>query len=97
MTIWKKRLIQLTWVSNKAFVYDKETFERIKTLTYPTQGWGLTHNGKELILSDGSDKLYFLDPDTFEEIRRIQVKDGQLAINQLNELEFVKGEISANI
>ena len=97
MTIWKENLIQLTWVSNKAFVYDKETFEPIRTWTYPTQGWGLTHNEKELILSDGSDKLYFLNPDTFEEIRRIQVKDHQLEIDHLNELEFVKGEIYANI
>lgn len=97
MTIWQERLIQLTWLSNKAFVYDKETLEQIKTLIYPTEGWGLTHNEQELILSDGSDKLYFLDPNTFEEIRRIQVKDNQIAINQLNELEFVKGEIYANV
>lgn len=97
MTLWQEYLIQLTWVSNKAFVYDKETFEPIKTMTYPTEGWGLTHNGQELILSDGSDQLYFLNPDTFEEVRRIQVKDNHLAIKQLNELEFVKGEIYANI
>ena len=97
MTMWQNRLIQLTWLSNIAFVYDKDTLEQITTLRYPTEGWGLTHNGRELILSDGSDQLYFLDPDTFEEIKRIRVRDRQKKIERLNELEFVRGEIYANV
>ena len=97
MTLWQDRLIQLTWVSKTAFVYDKKTFNQIKTFNYPTQGWGLTHNDRELILSDGSDTLYFLDPDTFKPIRQIKVHDGNNSIDKLNELEYVKGEILANI
>ena len=97
LTLWQDKLIQLTWVSKTAFVYDQETFNQIKTFNYPTQGWGLTHNDRELILSDGSDTLYFLDPDTFKITRQIQVHDGNKSIDQLNELEYVRGEILANI
>lgn len=97
MTIWKDRLIQLTWVSKTGIVYDKNTFEQISTFSYPTEGWGLTHNNQELIMSDGSDLLYFLNPDTFEETRRIQVTDNQRPVSKLNELEFVNGEIWANV
>ena len=73
MTLWQDRLIQLTWLSKTGFVYDQETFNQLDSFTYPTEGWGLTHNGQELIMSDGSDTLYFLDPDTFQETKRIQV------------------------
>ncbi len=97
MTLWRDRLIQLTWVSKTALVYDQKTFQQIKTFSYPTEGWGLTHNDRELILSDGSDTLYFLDPDTFKQTRQIQVRDGKNSIDQLNELEYVNGEILANI
>ncbi len=97
MTLWQDRLIQLTWLSKTGFVYDHETFNQLDSFTYPTEGWGLTHNGQELIMSDGSDTLYFLDPDTFEETKRIQVSDRGQAITKLNELEYVKGEILANI
>ncbi|MEO1799907.1 MAG: glutaminyl-peptide cyclotransferase [Cyanobacteria bacterium J06629_2] len=97
LTLWEDRLIQLTWVSNKGIVYDRETLEEIQTFTYPTQGWGLTHNKQELILSDGSDILYFLDPDTYEEVKQIQVTDEQRPVDKLNELEFINGEIWANV
>ncbi len=97
MTLWQDRLIQLTWVSKTGLVYDKTTFNQLNTFTYPTEGWGLTHDGQELIMSDGSDILYFLDPHTFEETRRIQVSDRRKSIDKLNELEYVKGEILANI
>ena len=97
MTLWQDRLIQLTWVSKIGFVYDQKTFNRLSTFTYPTEGWGLTHDGQELIMSDGSDTLYFLDPDTFAETKRLQVSDRQKPVNKLNELEYVKGEIFANI
>jgi len=97
MTLWKDRLIQLTWVSKVGFVYDRQTLEQIATFTYPTQGWGLTHDGKELIMSDGSSVLYFLDADTYELVREIEVMDNGTSVAQLNELEFVNGEILANI
>ena len=97
MTLWEDRLIQLTWVSKTGFVYDRETFEQIDTFTYPTQGWGLTHNNKELILSDGSDTLYFLDPETFEQTKQIKVTDNGRSVSKLNELEYIKGEVYANV
>ena len=97
MTLWQDKLIQLTWVSKTGFVYDRETLEQIDTFTYPTQGWGLTHNNKELILSDGSNILYFLNPDTFEFVRQIEVTDSDRPIDKLNELEFINGEILANV
>lgn len=97
MTLWKDRLIQLTWVSKTGFVYDRQTLEEVATFSYPTQGWGLTHDGKELIMSDGSSVLYFLDTDTFESVRQIEVTDNNTPVTQLNELEFVNGEILANI
>ena len=97
LTLWQDRLIQITWVSKTGFVYDPETLEQIATFSYPTQGWGITHNNQELIMSDGSNTLYFLDPDTFEDTKRIQVTDNQSPVDKLNELEFIKGEIWANI
>ena len=97
LTLWQDRLIQLTWVSKTGFVYDRETLEQIDTFTYPTQGWGLTHDGKKLILSDGSNVLYFLDPDTFETVGQIEVTENDTPVEKLNELEFVNGEIWANV
>ncbi|BAZ43115.1 hypothetical protein NIES4102_01110 [Chondrocystis sp. NIES-4102] len=97
MTLWQDRLIQLTWVSKLGFVYDRHTFQQLQTFTYPTEGWGLTHNDRELILSDGSSKLYFLDPDNFQLVRQIEVRDGQNPIDKLNELEYINGEIFANV
>ncbi len=97
LTLWQERLIQLTWVSHTGFIYDRQSFKKLNTFTYPTEGWGLTHNDSQLIMSDGSDTLYFLDPDTFQEIRHIRVKDGQKPIANLNELEYINGEILANV
>ena len=77
MTLWQDRLIQLTWTSQTGFVYDKN-LKQIATFSYPTEGWGLTHNNKELILSDGSNILYFLDPDTYQETRKIEVTEEQI-------------------
>jgi glutamine cyclotransferase len=90
-------LVQLTWQSGLGFVYDRGTFARTRTFSYPGEGWGLTYDGKRLIMSDGSSFLRFLDPATLKEIGRVQVKDGVVPIEQLNELEFVKGEIFANV
>lgn len=97
LTEWKGRLFQLTWQSNVAFVYDLATFAPVTTLKYPGEGWGLTAGPDSLILSDGTADLRFLDPATFKEIRRVTVRDGGTAIDQLNELEFVRGEVWANV
>lgn len=97
ITLWGDRLIQLTWTSNTAFFYDRRSFRLQSTVSYPTAGWGLTHDGTRLIMSDGSATLYFRDPDTFAEIGRIQVTDGGTPVSNLNELEFIHGEVWANI
>ncbi|WP_218934743.1 glutaminyl-peptide cyclotransferase [Rosistilla ulvae] len=97
ITVWKDSIIQLTWKKRRAFVFDRETFQHRKTLRYAGEGWGLTHDGTHLIMSDGSPRLRFLDPDTFKELRQITVHDGRRRIDDLNELEFVEGEIFANV
>jgi len=97
ITIWEDRVIQLTWQSQIGFVYNKDSFEQLSQFNYPTEGWGITHDGEKLIMSDGSATLYFWDPDTLTEIGRIQVYDDQGPVVQLNELEYIKGDIYANI
>lgn len=97
LTVWNDRLVQLTWRSNIAFVYDVATFAPLRTFSYSGEGWGLTADRDSLILSDGTDQLRLLDPETFREIRRINVRDGRVAIRDLNELEFVRGEVYANV
>jgi glutaminyl-peptide cyclotransferase len=91
------RLIQLTWQTEVGFVYDLATFEPKRTFTYPGEGWGLTFDGKRLIMSDGSPALRFLDPATLRETGRITVRDAGQPVDDLNELEVVKGEILANV
>ena len=91
------RIFQLTWKTETAFVYDRETFEPLATFAYPTEGWGLTTDGQRLIMSDGSSTLFFRDPDTFAEIGRIDVRYGDTPVANLNELEFIDGEIWANV
>lgn len=97
VTLWDDRLIQLTWQSRVGFVYDRQTFERRTTFDYPTEGWGITHDGRRLIMSDGTANLYFLDPETFEELGRVQVRDGDDRVVRLNELEYVEGQVFANV
>ena len=97
LTNWGDTLIQLTWESKTALVYDRDTFRLLRTFHYDGEGWGLTQDGKHLILSDGTATLRFLDPATFKQQRRIVVKDRGKPVTQLNELEFVRGEILANI
>jgi glutamine cyclotransferase len=93
----RDRLIQLTWQAGLGFVYDPSTFELQRTFDYLGEGWGLTSNDDHLILSDGSTLLRFLDPDTFEERRRTVVRDAGRPLSDLNELEFVGGEVYANV
>lgn len=97
LTNWGNTLIQLTWKKHVAFVYDRATFRLLKTFQYPWEGWGLTQDGKHLILSDGSDTLHFLDPNTFHEVRSLRVTANGHAVDQLNELEYIHGEIYANV
>jgi glutaminyl-peptide cyclotransferase len=97
ITLWKSDLIELTWQSQIAFVYDKDTFVTKRQFTYPGEGWGLTHDGVNLIMSDGTDYLRILDPATFQLRRRVRVMDGERPLRNLNELEYVKGEVLANV
>jgi glutamine cyclotransferase len=97
LTDWKNTLIQLTWQSHAALVYDRATFRLLRTFPYTGEGWGLTHDAKSLILSDGTATLRFFDPETFKEVRRITVTDHGKPVTQLNELEFIRGEIYANV
>ena len=90
-------IYQLTWQSEIGFLYDRTTFTRKGTFNYRGEGWGLTYDGQRLIMSDGSAFLRFLDPATQKELSRIQVKDGGTPVGNLNELEYVKGEILANV
>lgn len=97
LTDWGDTLIQLTWETHVAFVYDRSSFHLLRTFNYTGEGWGLTHDTKNLILSDGTATLRFFDPATFHEVRRVTVKDQSKPVTQLNELEFIHGEIYANI
>lgn len=97
LALHDQKLFQLTWTNNVGFVYDINSFEEIKRVHYTTQGWGLTSNGKELIMSDGTNKLYFLEPDYFTVLSTIEVFDDKTHVWQLNELEYINGEIWANI
>jgi glutamine cyclotransferase len=94
---WGSTLIQLTWQSHVALVYDRSTLHFLRTLAYEGEGWGLTADHKEMILSDGTATLRFLDPTTFKVLRRVTVTDHGRPVTELNELEFVHGEIYANI
>jgi glutaminyl-peptide cyclotransferase len=91
------QLVQLTWRSNVAFVYNPGSFGVRSTFPYAGEGWGLTHEGSALVLSDGSANLRYLDPETFVERRRITVTDGGVPVSRLNELEYIDGEIYANV
>ena len=91
------RLFSLTWQSGVGFIFDRASFRRTGTFTYPGEGWGLTHDGARLIMSDGSAYLRFLDPATQKETGRMQVRDGEMPVANLNELEHVKGEVLANV
>src|SRR5438477_4509991 len=97
ITIWKTDLIQLTWQSNVAFVYDSKTFAPRRTFNYKGEGWGLTHDGTNLIMSDGTDELRVLDPAAFAERRRIKVTALGTPLRNLKELEYMNGEILANV
>jgi glutamine cyclotransferase len=97
ITEWGSRLLQLTWNSQKGFIYDRAGLKPRGTFRYPGEGWGLTHDKERLIMSDGTAELRFLDPKTLRETGRLAVHSNGAPLPDLNELEFVRGEIFANV
>ena len=97
IVIWKDRLIQLTWQNQLGFIYDLTTLQQSATFHYAGEGWALTQDGRHLIMSDGTSDLRLLDPDSLNEIGRIHVTCDDRAVQRINELEWVKGEVYANI
>jgi glutamine cyclotransferase len=97
LTDWDETLVQLTWQNGTGFVYGREDFSLLSEFGYKTEGWGLTHDGEHLIMSDGTATLYFLDPDTFSIVSTVEVMDGDKPVTKLNELEYILGEVYANI
>ncbi|MEM0927204.1 MAG: glutaminyl-peptide cyclotransferase, partial [Planctomycetota bacterium] len=97
LTLFDGKVFQLTWKRQFGYIYDAETLKFIDTFRYAGEGWGLTHNGEHLIMSDGTDRLRFIDPKTFAVVKTIRVKDGRWPVQELNELEFVEGQIFANV
>jgi len=90
-------LVQLTWRNHVGFVYDKQTFDLMRNFSLATEGWGLTYDGASLILSDGSSTLYFLDPASYQVTGQVTVKDGEREVTKINELEYIAGDVYANI
>lgn len=97
ITVFNGKIYQLTWQELTGFIYERDTFEPLQTFSYPHEGWGITHDGTRLIVSDGSSTIRFWDPNTLQEIGNITVRDDQGPVNRLNELEYIDGEIWANI
>lgn len=96
IALWNDSIIQLTWHSNKGFIYNKESFNLTDNFTYPTEGWGMTSDGTYLIMSDGTDTLHYLDPNTMKEVKQLMVRDRGGSVLELNELEYIQGLIYAN-
>jgi glutamine cyclotransferase len=94
---WKDRLLEITWKSEIGFIYDLNSFAPKGQFMYPGEGWGLTQDGKRIIMSDGSAELRFWDPETLRETGRITVTGDGRPVDQLNELEWIKGEVFANV
>jgi glutamine cyclotransferase len=97
ITLHGDTIIQVTWQSRIGFVYDRRSLQVLDTFEISTEGWGLTHDGTSLILSDGTPTLRFLNPETFQETRSVEVHDGDEAVRLINELEYIEGVVYANI
>jgi len=97
ITVLGNEVFQLTWLSHLGFVYDLRDFHLLRTFQYAGEGWGLTTDGHDLFMTDGSAEIRVLDASTFSEKRRIKVRESGKPVDQLNELEFIEGEIYANI
>ena len=96
-TVWEDAIVQLTWKAGLGLVYDKDSFAVERRFSYDGEGWGLTHDGERLIMSDGTSTLRFLDPETLQEVERVQVLDQGQPVDQLNELEWIDGQVWANV
>ena len=97
ITLYNNTIVQLTWQSYKGFVYNKDTFELITEFSYSTEGWGITYDGEYLIMSDGSNVLYYLSPVDYSVVKQIKVTANGKAVTNLNELEYINGKIYANV
>lgn len=97
ITILNNKIYQLTWQNHVGFVYDFKTFEKIREFKYDYEGWGITTDNKNLIVSDGTSKIRFLDTLTLQSVKEIIVKEGDVPVDKLNELEFIDGSIFANL
>lgn len=97
IALLKRNIYQLTWQNETLLIYNVRSFKKIREIKYRGEGWGLTSDGKHLLMSDGSSTITFRDPDSFKMVREIHVRDGDTPVGHLNELEFIKGEIWANI
>ena len=97
ITVLNQQILELTWQTQTGFVYDKASLRVLRSFNYTGEGWGITNDGKQLYMSDGTAQIRVWDPNTIKEIRRITVTDGARRITDLNELEFVRGEIYANV
>ena len=97
ITVLPQQILQLTWQSQTGFIYDKTKFTVLKSFSYPGEGWGITNDGKQIYMSDGTAQIRVWDPVSLKEIRRIAVSDAGKPVTELNELEFIRGEIWANV
>jgi glutamine cyclotransferase len=97
LTDWGTRLVQLTWNTNIGFVYDLASFKQQQTFSYTGEGWGLARDDRRLIMSDGTSTLRFLDPQTLKVTGQVQVTDGNVPVRDVNELEYVDGQVYANV
>lgn len=97
LTNWKATLIQLTWMAHVGFVYHRSDFKSERQFSYEGEGWGLTQDGTDLIMSDGSTSLRYLDPKSFRVVKTLTVNDGGEPVQNLNELEYIRGRIYANV
>ena len=97
ITVIHRQIIELTWQSQTGFVYDQASFRRQRTFNYPGEGWGLANDGRNIYMSDGSSQIRIWDPVTLQEKRRINIVDRGVPVLNLNELEWVRGEIYANV
>jgi glutamine cyclotransferase len=97
LTVFRGKIYQLTWLDKTGFTYDLRTFRKLGKFPYNTEGWGLTHDDASLILSDGTNRLQYIDPTSFQVTKTLEVFAGPEAVTNLNELEFIRGEIWANI
>jgi glutamine cyclotransferase len=97
ITVYDDTIVQLTWESHTGFVYNKNSFNLLRQFSYLTEGWGITYDGERLIMSDGTSRLHFLNPETLETTGYIEVSDNNKPVSRLNELEYVNGKIYANV